>query len=764
MRNTEKQNLELNWIDYVLVALVSGGLTCLIYKYLYPLIGYANLKDFYIGTTIYSNHNKYLDIFIVFVYLILFFITYFLSKNFLPRIKFDLTLPEIKFSSKNKTLFFILQLISSFGYIFLHPFNGQIYMPVCLLIIGFIGFSIFHLYKNKDIGFSIFAITPIFILLFGQGYNTGYNVGIDNHHTGEQLTLFFQHQTFNLQYYKDIMLVHGFVDTFPTYLGTLFFGETTLYTSLLGRSLFDNLIVILTVISAYYIFPPIIGFAMFRAYNIPQLYVLGFLLLLNTNPFLGLCLYILLSFLFLFFWTTYGTFWIIASIPFAIYMCFKLSKTPKSILKFGFLLVLLCVLLFLHKDLIYYYIPEAINYIQGNIYNFGNDFPPIKLHQIFSDIIKLFAIFVLPYFMIKLVQEIRLEQKNTKYIFTLIFAIIFTLISLNYSLGRIDNIAMQRIKDISMTCLGVIIPYLLMVKNSKYLNIFKYLSVIFLIIISFSNLSKLSRWLPETHLEKNTLLPSIGEIQFNKNYQENLEDMKTIIDKYSKNDNDFLDLNYGINYFYFNKKMPIPYVSFYNIVNSKQDKKCAEILKENLPNVIVISSDLHNQFDNVYPPQKINAIYKTLLLSGEYSLVKTNHHTFLIKISHRDVKFSEELDKILSLDNLEFMPDVYKNSLKTLSPKNVKIPHKINQNTIIFDKKIKGSNIDFVGITTNNKNLNYTVSINNNTSKLHFKSKQNSVVFPFNNFPSWLSHNEITQIKILTDKPTEIIDVKFYKK
>ena len=173
---------------------------------------------------------------------------------------------------------------------------------------------------------------------------------------------------------------------------------------------------------------------------------------------------------------------------------------------------------------------------------------------------------------------------------------------------------------------------------------------------------------------------------------------------------------------------------------------------------------MYNQFDNVYPPQKINAIYKTLLLSGEYSLVKTNHHAFLIKNSHRNVKFSEELDKILSTDNLKFMPDVYKNSLKTLPLKNVEIPHKINQNIIIFDKKIKGSDIDFVEITTNNKNINYTISINNSNTKLYFKSKQYGVVFPFDNFPSWLLNNEITHIKILTDKPTEIINVKFYKK
>lgn len=793
-QENNKKNIYLNTIDYIIITLFSCVFTYIIHKNLTTVATYNDLKDFYVGTSIYLNSNKYLDIWAFFIYLILFFTILFIYKKlkflflkdfsnsnqkiFLPKITpaFDFK----TFLSTHKRSVFITEIFSSFLYVFLHPLNSHFYLPLAVLILVLIIFSIFHsyrnLYKKETPQISIFAIIPIFILLFGQSYNTGNNVGIDNHHSGEQIPLLYMHQQFNLQYYKDIMLVHGFVDIIPSFIGSIFFGKLTLYNALLGRSLFDNFIVILTSIFAYYVFkncPIIMSFSLFRAFNLPQLYILSFLFLIKksllNNPFLWLILYVIFSFYALFFWTTYGTFWVLASLPLAIYLIFKLFQN-KSYAKILCLLIFSIIFLFLNKNFIYDFSQQATNYIHGNIYNFGNFFAPIQLHQIFSNIIKLFALVITPYFIIKLIEELKQENKNINYIFTLIFSIVFVFASLNYSLGRIDNIAMQRIRDISMSYLGIIIPYLLMIKNNKFLKYFKYLAVIFFCIITIFALPNLTKWLPEKHLEVNNLSKNIGEIKFSAKYQQNLEEIKKVLDKYSENNSDFLDLNYGMNYFYFDKKIQIPYVSYYNIVNSKQDKLCAEILKNNPPKIILISSDFHKYFDEVYPSLKINSIYKTLLLSEKYSLLQTESNCFLIQNEHH--KFSKNdlkvLDKIFAKSNLEYLPDAWGNSIKTLQIKNVEIPYQIksskNKIFVEFNKPQNGKNIDLIELKTSKANLDYRISINESNSNLYFKSKQNQILFPFDNFPSWLLNNKVKQIEISTNKPIEILDLKFYKR
>ena len=469
MKKCEAKNNILNLFDYVFITLFSCGLTCCVYKFLYGKIGYKNLSDFYVGSSIYSNVNKMFDIWIFLVYLVLFFAILGGYKLFIkPFCKFDFNLKfaltNLNFSKilkENKTKFFIFEIFTSFLYVFLHPLNGHFYLPVVIVVEFFITFSIFHsykkMYKSEIPTLSVFALIPIAIILFGQGYNTGYNVGIDNHHSGEQVAVFFQHNIFGLNYYKDVMLVHGFLDVVSSYLGTILFSGNTLYTSLLGRSFFDNLIVILTVIIGYYVFkkcPIFLSFSMFRAYNIPQLYVLTYLLMLKKiflkRPFVWLIVYILLSFSLLFFWTTYGTFWLLATLPLAIYVLITLKNENKSVSKYLLVVLVAGFVLFLNRDLIFNYSTQATNYIQSNLYAFGNGFPQIKIHQIISDLIKLFALVAVPYFLIKFIEELKNPNKNIQYLFALLFALVFVGVSLEYSLGRIDFIAMQRIKDISM--------------------------------------------------------------------------------------------------------------------------------------------------------------------------------------------------------------------------------------------------------------------------------------------------------------------------
>jgi len=476
---------------------------------------------------------------------------------------------------------------------------------------------------------------------------------------------------------------------------------------------------------------------MFRPWNIPQLYILSFLAFLKAKKnFLWIILYILFAMYALFFQTTYGSFWLFASLPLAAFIAIK---NKKSI----FAIALVFFILIISRNFIYNFSQEAINYIQSNLYAFGNDFSPIKLHQIFSDFIKLFAFLALPYFIINLFEELRNKDKNTDTIFLYIFAILFVISSISYSLGRIDYIFMRRIRDISLTYLGSLIPFLFLIKHDKTLKYFKYLSTIAAIYLILTHIGNLKSWFPEEKPFFNTT--------------ETTKEIKIVLDKYSVSQNDFLDLNHGMNYFIFNKKMPIPYTSFYNVVNSKQNKKISSIE----PNVVLLETDLP-RFDNVYPSIRINELYRNLILNPQYSTLKTPHNLFLIK--HKGEKDFQALDNALATDNLYYLPDVWYNSIKTLPLKPVNLKYTIKNNIIKFYTPVKGENIDLIELNTSNKNVKYSISINGSNSFLKFQSKQNSQLLPFDNFPSWLLNPTITKITVDSNKPMEILSVKFYKK
>ena len=722
--------------DYIIISLISCGIVCLIYHYLYDKIGYTNLNDFYVGDSIYKNHNKFLDLAMYPLYIALFFVIIPIYKLF-PKLNFKLELPDINFDiqpfiQNNKHLCMAIQTVLSFGYLIIYPFNRNFYPILAGFIIFLIVFSIINsyvnLYKKEQPELSILAFMPVFIALFGNGYNFS-NFTVDIHHEGEKLAVWLMHSHYKMAFYKDVMLVHGFCDIIPPVLGEKIFKENSLNAFYLGRSLFDNIILMLTVGLSYYVFkkcPIFMCFSMFRAFNIPQLYILSFLVFLKSKKnILWLIAYILFAFAGLFFWTTYGTFWILASLPLAIYVFYKQPQKYISIILIG-------LILFLSKDFLYNYVTSAIDYIQCNLIAFGNNFPTLKLQQIPSDLIKIFALLVTPYFIIKLKEEVK--NKNTNNIFLLLFAILFVCVSVNYSLGRIDGILMLRIRDISLSYLALIIPFLL-INNNKL----KYVATFFACLLIIINIQSLNKWKSVNLQELNTT------------------EIKQVLNKYSKSNDDFLDLNSGINYFIFNKKMPIPYTSYFNIVSSKQNKKIANIE----PNIILLETNLP-RFDKVYPSLRINPFYKKMLLNPNYSTLKTENNLFLIK--EKGKKNLNDLDNALSTNNLSYLPDVWFNSKNKLKIKEIKIQYNLKDNNIIFEKQINGSDIDLIELNTDNKNLKYEISINNSSSKLNFNSKQNEVLFPFDNFPSWFLNNNVNIITIKTNRPTKIISAKFYQK
>lgn len=83
---------------------------------------------------------------------------------------------------------------------------------------------------------------------------------------------------------------------------------------------------------------------------------------------------------------------------------------------------------------------------------------------------------------------------------------------------------------------------------------------------------------------------------------------------------------------------------------------------------MIFINDSSERIENVYPSLRINAIYRALLLSGNYKLAKDhNDNALLYKEKH---EFSDEekslLDRYLASSQLKYLPDAWGNSLKSL--------------------------------------------------------------------------------------------------
>lgn len=804
--------------------IISAAITILIYKFLYPICGYNKLDDFYVGTSIYENHNKHLDLGIFFIYALFFFLCLpiahyikslwkidFKPEKILSPIntffnKFSLNQEKLQTSfllifvifsiystlqffmgikvfnifclfamiiffvcfyfcniKANKHFYFITQILISLNYIIMCPLGGK--YPYLLMLGGFfILINIIYLYRQiyikNEIKISLLTIIPLILYFWGAGYNYGL-LSVDDFHHGEELSTFYIHENFKTNFYKDIMLVHGILDMVPAWLGKYVFGDATIYGFFLGKTLFANLILLTNSFLAFCVFrkKPVfaLGFLLmlpcFSPYDFVYTIILSYLILLEKinriKPIFWLYIYTIGAFFLANFSTTIGSAWAVASLPLAIYAFYKLVKSElngkaKFIQIFSLLLLNFIICFFL-KDFYLEYWQKASFYVHGSLYAFGNNFPAkFNVHEIFSSSLKLFSLLIVPCLFVELLKS---DKKNIKYVFALVFAILFSLLLINYTLGRIDYIIFKRIRSISFAYVVILIPYLFYVLKPKFIKYVGILIIFAVLITSAPHFLFNSKY-STPHLDAN--------------YLKNLNSIKTAVDKYSKNSSDFLDLtNHGINYKYLNKKSPLPYLSFYTIITTKQSQEALKILIQNEPKIILISPQVKG-LDEIYPSIRINAIYRWILLSEKYSVLNDNENTFLIKTHFHKYSQSElqQLDKIFSRNDIKRLPEAWGNSINNLSIKKLDVDKniKISQNSVSINLKnrLKGKDIKFVYIETEpnfaHNITQYEVSVNNSNSILKFNASGKNLLIPFDNFPSWLLNDNIKQIKISADK------------
>lgn len=790
---------KINITDILLSIVFSIFLTMKAYGLLYKKCTYSDLNDFFVGISIYTDHNKYLDTSIYFLYLILFFA--FLPLFSLLRNKFIKSKNKVINEQKKnenklkrpikkiKEFFIKYQYIGAFGYIFLHPLNGDFYPIIFTITCFLILLSLYDVFrlnrKENNEEFSIFITTAILFAIFFNSYNVNL-APTDDHHFGEKFATFFLHNNFNLKYYKDIMLVHGYFDVIPSWIGCYFFKQNNVFGYCLGDIFYRNISFILAILSGLIIFKNnrlfIAPLLFFKGTNLAVLFINTYLLLIKeeirNKPYIWLCLYTLSGFLFCMLWTTIGTFWVIASLPVIIYQLYKITtnkeknKYIKSILAITPVLFLIINM----RSVIVEYFKEASEYIKGNLLAFGNNFDNFIfcLPQIIHYGYKLFAYIILPIFIIEFIKEINKDKKDTKSILFLIFTIIFPIIALSYTFGRLDGDLLQRVEYVSIPYILIIFPYFLYKFSNKNYNYFLIMVIITAFIMSASSFTdKFSQY---KKYDSNTHLFNVGQIKLEENNEKRINEIKNFVYENSTQNSTYLDLtNRGMHYLYINKKIPIKFVSFYNAISTKQANQITTKLQNNLPNIILIDSNtiMH---DNIHLSLRLNSLYRKLILSGNYRLLKNNNNIFLIKTKENN-KYTEQeletLDYIFGYRNLNYLPEVWGNSVNTLPLTEVLVNYNAYKNnellTINFPNYIKGTEFDFIYIEPldkSKKHANYYIEINNTNSELFCKVKRNGkILIPFDSYPSWLLNEKIQDIKIYSNK---IFDgdyiIKFYKR
>ena len=774
-----------NILSIVITTIIAIFATIKLYAILYTTCHWNNLSDFYSGLTIYSDHNKYLDLSVIFIYIGLFFIllpiVLFLG-NKLKFYKFTdwaadklNNIKPIKYTFSKD--FYKLQYICLLGYLCLYPYNCKFYPVIIsiiaiLIIIGFIDI-------RKRVGggknfLSPWAIAPILLLICYNPYNQPI-IPFDAHHLGEKFAVYYLHEAFKMDFYNDIMLVHGLKDILPSFTAKYLFGSIDVYSSALADIFLKNISTVVITILSGYIFSDSIIFAIPSVIIPANFYTkiyyciyLIFLKHLSNNSYFKLILWIILylvtSFILMMNWTTIGSFWCISSLPLAIYMLYKLFKTPNSNKFLSLFIIITAILIILlpNKDFIIAYLKQTQYYISGNLYAFGNDFGDYNysLKQTLYYLPRFIVYIFLPIFIIELVYTLKNKRLNETFFY--LFIILFSIISVNYAFGRIDYELLTRITYISLPFIGVFLPYYLYIKFPKLReNIIQPAIVIISIVLIFYN--------QQTNIQN-----------FNK-YDEmankiGLNLSKNIINEI-KNSTVFYDLtNHGLYYMYFNKKIPVQYTSFYNSISTSQAENSLRSLITSQPEIILLHSAI--SFDGIFPSLRINPIYRAILLSREYE-VKSEPNSVYLKKANNKVNYTKNdlylLDYTFSIDPLFLLAEVWGNSTKTLPMYEINEDYNLKKYSdrieIEFKTSKNGKEFDLLYIEPVNKSgynklKNYSVEINNSNSILHIQSHRNGkLLIPTDDYPSWLLNENIKTITIYLDEELKSdYIIRFYKR
>ena len=686
-------------------AFTALSLCFLLYNILLPVLPYYNLNDFYAGITIYDNYNKYLTIFLFLFYIVSFYIIFLFNRIKIPVFKFNI--------EKYKMFIFIV-----LGIIFL------------LFLARYI------------INFSLPAIP-------------------DDHHYGEKFAAYFAHTKFRMNYYSDIMLVHGYSDILPSWFADKILGNLTIANERLATYIFKliflctNIVLsslifkkdLLTILITSNIFTFILPAPLeIHFITIALFYIFLIQYLDKLNPVLWFSLYYTGTAFLAMYQTTIGISCFAASLP-VLALQIKNQKRV-GLITLGIFAILIYVLL---GGDITAFLDKAGYYAASNLYSFGNNFQQIV--NPYKFIIGTFAFLAFPVFLYKV-----FLIKNKKIKLALIFTLITTAAIANYAFGRIDEKNyIPRALNWSLAVLTVIIPYLAYKLKKDCLFTINIIIISALIIFSV--------WVSPACI-RHFFGSKVSNTRINEK-QDIKNSYYNFIKKMTAQDDLYLDLNNaGMNYYYTQRKPAMPYTSFYNIVNTTQTEEILANLKKNPPKIVFLyAPEIFTGYDYISITQRINKIYRWLFLSGLYEFVDYNGGYFLIYTPQKLNKIHTLKADAISQNNLHYLPDVWGASIRTLPMKPVNADLSVDGSTINIKNGISPKNADLLYIEYEAESeVCVNMYINALLAKLEVHSKRPRILIPLDNYPSWLLEDKISQIFLDTDKPIKIKKAKLYKR
>ena len=410
------------------------------------------------------------------------------------------------------------------------------------------------------------------------------------------------------------------------------------------------------------------------------------------------------------------------------------------------------IILFCHQEILAY-LEKASYYTKSNLYSFGNLFPIWGKFSLFKFLIGAFAYISLPVFFLLYIKE-----SDHKIKIIALYIVITTICLCSYSFGRIDsNSYLPRAIALSLSVLTIFIPYLLLERNSKYKDIYVVSIFIILLINSFlykdnydKTLKSYIEYIPIQH----------GQLAY----------FNTFIEPEIIGNRVLFLENAGMNYYYLQKMSAIPYVSFYNIVNSKQVEDELKHLKQNPPTNIILHKQHILNLDNVRIAQRINKIYKWIFTSGLYSIRKYNDAIVMTLSKNNDENYNYKNLNGISAQFLVFLPDAWGSSINTLPMKEVKnVPIKENSddNKYTINADVLPSKADLLYIefeTQTHGVVDLKINIDDDETPLYIKSNTKKCLIPIDNYPSWLMKTKIDNIHLLTSYPVKLKVARLYKR
>lgn len=661
-----------------------------------------------------------------------------------------------------------------------------------LLFALLISLSLFDILRRKNFSsiklkISPLALAPFVVLLFGANYNAVI-MSPDDHHFGEFISTFWSHDFFGAKYYKDIMLVHGYCDVLPMAAGKYIFANNTAEAFYMGSTLISNLFLIIIFCLLYFIFSGNLGFVipslffpMESAFLIPS-----YLFLIKDRIFkhryLFVFLMILCGILFSIYRTTLGSAWLFASIPaiaYSFYLIVKDKNYSKKSLALFLSLIIAVIAIFagIFKEEIIGFFSKSVYYLKANLVVFGN-YLSVKSGWISAA--KLMQYIFMPVMILVMLKEFisgDKSDKNKQNLLFLSFAILYPMSLLSYSLGRVDGTELWRSYSISYQYLLLMLPFYLYLNKDRYQKPYIWLKRIFIamsvviLLLQISLVNKMFVKRNQVQPIKSNAFKNLGSMQISDNKRDELESIYSVLSKYSKSDSDFLDLtNHGMLYFYMNKKMPMPFVSFYNVVSPELIDDYTETFKPENTRVIHISPVIRH--DDVYVSLRIPQLYRKIILSQKYFVMEKDNNTYLI-YDENGHKFSNSelnsIDTILGQTNLRKLPEVWAVSGRKLTDKlsqtdvNYSLKKEANTLQIKFSTDINGRTFDYIYLDFG-KGLEAKAKINTSPTEVSFDSDSGKVLIPFDNIPSWLLTESLNTIDFCLNNVISNVSIKFYKR